>query len=83
MLAMRNRTPAVDDAAVPGTPGRKEHDMFRFLLWLQDRVKRSEDGATAVEYGMMVALIAAVIVTVVTTLGTDVKGAFQKVVDAI
>ena len=44
---------------------------------------RNEDGATAVEYGLMVALIAAVIVLVVTTLGTDIKNAFQKVVDAI
>ena len=44
---------------------------------------RNEDGATAVEYGLMVALIAAVIVLVVTTLGTDIKAAFQKVVDAI
>jgi pilus assembly protein Flp/PilA len=57
--------------------------MFKFLLWLHDRANRSEEGATAVEYGMMVALIAAVIVTVVTTLGTDVKNAFQKIVDAI
>ena len=45
--------------------------------------RNDETGATAVEYGVMVALIAAVIVGVVTTLGTEVKGAFQKVVDAI
>ena len=32
---------------------------------------------------MMVALIAAAIVTVVGFLGTDVKNAFQKIVDAI
>ena len=44
---------------------------------------RNEDGATAVEYGLMVALIAAVIIGVVTLLGGDVSGAFQKVVDAI
>jgi len=42
-----------------------------------------DDGATAVEYGIMVALIAAIIVTVVKTIGTDVAAAFQKVVDAI
>ncbi|MFM7060649.1 MAG: Flp family type IVb pilin [Actinomycetes bacterium] len=43
----------------------------------------AEDGATAVEYGLIIALIAAVIVVVVVALGTDIKAAFQKVVDAI
>ncbi|MEQ8841078.1 MAG: Flp family type IVb pilin [Acidimicrobiales bacterium] len=40
-------------------------------------------GATAVEYGMIVALIAAFIVAVVTTVGVDVQAAFQTVADAI
>ena len=40
-----------------------------------------ERGATAVEYGMIDALIAAVIVTVVATLGTQIQAAFQKIVD--
>lgn len=44
---------------------------------------RDEEGATAVEYGMIVALIAAIIVTVVQTLGTDIQAAFQRIVDAI
>lgn len=43
----------------------------------------SEKGATAVEYGLMVALIAAVIVVAVTALGTEVNAAFNKVVTAI
>ena len=38
-----------------------------------------EDGATMVEYGMMVALIAAVCVAVVATLGTQIQTAFQTV----
>ena len=42
-----------------------------------------EKGATAVEYGMIVALIAAVIVLAVTTLGTDINAAFDKVEKAI
>lgn len=37
-------------------------------------------GATAVEYGIMVALIAAVIITVVALLGTELTSEFQKVV---
>ena len=47
------------------------------------RFMKEEDGATAVEYGLMVALIAAVIVTIVGTLGTKVNGAFTKVSDAL
>lgn len=47
------------------------------------RIQHSEKGATAVEYGIMVALIAAVIVTVVALLGNEVKNAFQTVVDAL
>ncbi len=46
-------------------------------------LKSDETGATAVEYGMMVALIAAVIVAIVTTLGTEITAAFQKIVTAI
>ena len=47
------------------------------------RFMREEDGATAVEYGLMVALIAAVIVGIVTNLGTNVRGAFTTVSNAI
>jgi pilus assembly protein Flp/PilA len=42
-----------------------------------------ERGATAVEYGLMVALIAAVIVAVVVVLGKQVNNAFQTVSDSI
>jgi len=43
----------------------------------------SDEGATAVEYGIMVALIAAVIVGIVATLGGQIAAAFQKIVDAL
>lgn len=42
-----------------------------------------EEGATAVEYGIMVALIAAAIVVVVTGLGTSLNGIFGDVTTAI
>ncbi|WP_330476076.1 Flp family type IVb pilin [Terrabacter sp. C0L_2] len=38
-----------------------------------------ERGATAVEYGLMVALIAAVIIVAVTTLGENVNSTFTDV----
>lgn len=44
---------------------------------------KDEEGATAVEYGLLVALIAAVIVTVVTTLGSNVNIKFNEVATAI
>lgn len=47
------------------------------------RIQSGETGATAVEYGIMVALIAAVIVAVVLVLGQEIDKAFQTVVDSI
>jgi pilus assembly protein Flp/PilA len=47
------------------------------------RFFKDEEGATAVEYGLIVALIAAVIVGIVTTLGKDISAAFQTVATAI
>lgn len=44
---------------------------------------RDEEGATAVEYGLLVALIAAVIVATVATLGGKIKTAFQTVCTAL
>lgn len=40
---------------------------------------KDEEGATAVEYGIMVAAIAAVIITVVFAIGIKVDSAFDKV----
>ncbi|HEX3326538.1 MAG: Flp family type IVb pilin [Actinomycetota bacterium] len=42
-------------------------------------MKDSESGATAVEYGIMVALIAAVIITVVKVVGGKTSNAFESV----
>ena len=47
------------------------------------RFLSQERGATGVEYGLLVALIAAVIVTVVSSLGTQVQAGFQKVCTAL
>jgi pilus assembly protein Flp/PilA len=47
------------------------------------RFFKDEEGATAVEYGLIVALIAAVIVGIVTTLGTQIRAAFTTVSTAL
>jgi pilus assembly protein Flp/PilA len=53
--------------------------MLKALTKLQTRLLTRDRGATAVEYGLLVALIAAVIVVVVKTLGTSVSSAFNSV----
>ena len=56
-----------------------------FSTWVLTHMRstRNEDGATAVEYGLMVALIAAVIVATVALLGTEIQEAFQTVLTKI
>ncbi|HPD60605.1 MAG TPA: Flp family type IVb pilin [Thermodesulfobacteriota bacterium] len=44
---------------------------------------KGEEGATAVEYGLIVALIAAVIIVAVTALGTQISSIFQSVASVI
>ncbi len=44
---------------------------------------QKEDGAAAVEYGLLVALISAIIVGIVATLGGKVQVAFKTVSDAL
>nr|WP_295111735.1 Flp family type IVb pilin [uncultured Caulobacter sp.] len=44
---------------------------------------QDESGATAIEYGLIVALIAVVVVGAVTTLGTNLDKAFNKGKDAV
>lgn len=50
---------------------------------LFSRFVRDESGATAIEYGLIAALIAVVIITAVTTVGTNLSGTFGKVSTAL
>ncbi|MDB5432559.1 MAG: Flp family type IVb pilin [Caulobacter sp.] len=49
--------------------------MTKFLT----RFASDDSGATAIEYGLIVALIAVVIITAVTTLGTKLDAAFGSI----
>ena len=49
----------------------------------QNRLEREEKGATAVEYGLMVGLIAVVIIGAVTLLGTELKDIFTDVKNSL
>lgn len=44
-----------------------------------DRLKKDEKGATAVEYGLIVGLIAVAIIIAVTLLGTNISGLFTRI----
>ena len=53
------------------------------LIKFQARLQNSESGATAVEYGLMVALIAIVIIGAVSVLGTNLSSLFNNVATSI
>ncbi len=52
-------------------------------IMLMDRVERNDRGATAVEYGLMVSLIAVVIITAVALIGTNLDAMFDAVAGRI
>ena len=49
----------------------------------QQRLGKASKGATAVEYGLLVALIAAVIITAVTLFGNNLAAMFTRVASYI
>lgn len=57
--------------------------MLEFAIqWVKDNIKR-EDGQTMAEYGLILALIAVVVAVVLVTLGTQIKGTVQSVIDSL
>ena len=44
---------------------------------------REEDGVTAIEYGLIAALIAVVIIAAVTTVGTKLRATFNTVAGSL
>jgi len=53
------------------------------LVLATRRFLRDEEGATAVEYGIMVSLIAVVIIAAVAVIGDKIEDAFQKVANCV
>lgn len=53
------------------------------MVQMMKRLWQDEEGPTAVEYALMVALIAVVIITAVGALGTQVQTTFESVTTAI
>jgi pilus assembly protein Flp/PilA len=60
--------------------------MTRAYIAVRTRMLQGADkdsGATAVEYGLMVALIAVVIITAVTLLGANLAARFNQIATAV
>lgn len=47
------------------------------------KMRRNEKGATAIEYGLIAALIAVVLITALGTLGNNMKGRFNSIGSAV
>ena len=57
--------------------------MVKYIAKFQTAMATRERGATAVEYGLMVALIAIVIIVAVALLGNNLKGLFNNVAGSV
>lgn len=58
--------------------------MYQLIAMLQAfATRRNDEGATAVEYGLMVSLIAAVIVGAVTLIGGNLTSLFNSVAASV
>jgi len=53
------------------------------MTHLFKRFAQDESGATAIEYGLIAALVAVAIITALTTLGGDLTSTFENVSDAL
>ena len=55
----------------------------RYMKNLIARFANDESGATAIEYGLLAALIAVVLITAVTSLGTNMSKQFSTIAEKI
>jgi pilus assembly protein Flp/PilA len=57
--------------------------LVTLVAFAKERLEREEKGATAVEYGLMVGLIAVVIIAAVTLLGHNIRDLFNNIAGQI
>lgn len=57
--------------------------LISLVAFAQDRLRSDEKGATAVEYGLMVGLIAVVIIGAVVILGNKLNALFTSIGNAL
>ncbi len=73
---------SVCDATDDG-PGKRAQDRWGGMTAMLKRLWRDEEAPTAVEYGLMVALIAVAIILTVQLLGTRLNTTFTNVTTAM
>jgi pilus assembly protein Flp/PilA len=84
---MGGTVPSAQIGGIPPPADREGAPMPQFVNYLltvlAEPVRRDDRGATAVEYGLMVALIAIVIIVAVTALGVNLAALFTAAANAI
>lgn len=58
-------------------------NFVRYLYVRYQLFMTRTEGASAIEYALIIAMVALVVITFVTPLGNSVKGTFNKVVTAL
>ena len=53
------------------------------LRTLMTRIRRDEEGATAIEYGLLAALIAVAIITAASLVGDNLEATFDRVAEEL
>jgi pilus assembly protein Flp/PilA len=53
------------------------------MLTLLTKLKTNDSGATAIEYGLIAALVAVTLIGIVTTVGTDLTALFSDVSEGL
>jgi pilus assembly protein Flp/PilA len=62
------------------TAGKDETTMLlQMIQWVRDRFVKEEEGVTAIEYGLLAALIAVVIIIAVAAVGRGLNTTFNNV----
>ena len=59
------------------------YDLVNYVRIRLTAMTRTERGASAVEYGLLVALIAIAIIVAITALGTKLSGVFNKTTSSL
>jgi pilus assembly protein Flp/PilA len=59
------------------------NDLVTYVRIRINAMTKTERGASAVEYGLLVALIAIIIIVAVSLLGTNLSGIFNKTANSI
>jgi pilus assembly protein Flp/PilA len=59
------------------------NDLMTYVRIRLNALTKSERGASAVEYGLLVALIAIIIIVAVTLLGSNLSSIFNKTANSI